>query len=655
MRNIKRYLAMLLCLCLLACGALAEKVEVISNDEDGIEVEAAPAEADALELYGELSLFEDEGDEISQTPKAAGDDPVPNTVGEALWAPNAEGEDAVPNAAGVKIDATHFPDAIFREYVKSSFDKDNNGVLSSKEIKAAKKIYIEGLTSIEGIEYFTYLAYLDCSRGGLVKLNVSKNTRLEELYCLDNSIKKLDVSKNTRLKKLNCSSNILSKLDVRKNTRLEELDCGGNNLTSLDVRKNKELKVLDCGYNSIAKLDVHKNKKLKELVCPVNRLSDLDIHNNEKLEHIDCSNNKLTSLDVHKNKRLKSIMCSNNNITTLDISKNTRLEYLLCYNNKIKTLDTHNNTQLKRLTCYKNKIASLDILKNKRLEMLQCYDNKITSLDLSKCPSLVKCAKQGTRTVDNKCYLFYQYGALLFLQIDKATKVYTDVVSNVSITKGESATLQVGETLTLSATISPMTAAPTSLNWSTSNKKVATVSSKGLVTAKKAGTATITVKTKNGKKDTIKITVKTKEKKIELSKYLNKDIQAFAKEYGLTVKKGKWSQTSWDEGVTYYYIHNAEINVDAEKGSGGKYRIINIEVKKRGRYYLYGIRPGDGRESAINKLKAHFKNNPYAVYSMDETLYEVTIDKHDLDWEWYWVGLYFEGDKVQSVIHCETT
>ena len=37
------------------------------------------------------------------------------------------------------------------------------------------------------------------------------------------------------------------------------------------------------------------------------------------------------------------------------------------------------------------------------------------------------------------------------------------------------------------------------LTWTTSNKAVATVSSKGVVTAKKAGKATITVRTENGK------------------------------------------------------------------------------------------------------------------------------------------------------------
>lgn len=45
-------------------------------------------------------------------------------------------------------------------------------------------------------------------------------------------------------------------------------------------------------------------------------------------------------------------------------------------------------------------------------------------------------------------------------------------------------------------------------SWKTSNKKIATVSSKGKITAKKKGKATITVTLKSGKKATVKVTVK---------------------------------------------------------------------------------------------------------------------------------------------------
>ena len=68
-------------------------------------------------------------------------------------------------------------------------------------------------------------------------------------------------------------------------------------------------------------------------------------------------------------------------------------------------------------------------------------------------------------------------------------------------------TLDTGKTSTLKATVYPSNAANKKCTWSSSNTSVATVDSNGKVTAKKAGTATITVKTSNGKTATCKVTV----------------------------------------------------------------------------------------------------------------------------------------------------
>lgn len=81
----------------------------------------------------------------------------------------------------------------------------------------------------------------------------------------------------------------------------------------------------------------------------------------------------------------------------------------------------------------------------------------------------------------------------------------------------------IGDTYTLTSTITPSTAKTDILTWSSSNKAVATVSA-GLVTAKKAGTATITVSTSNGKKTTCKITVSSK-KPTQIT--LNKSSETF--------------------------------------------------------------------------------------------------------------------------------
>ena len=82
-------------------------------------------------------------------------------------------------------------------------------------------------------------------------------------------------------------------------------------------------------------------------------------------------------------------------------------------------------------------------------------------------------------------------------------------VTKVKLNKTKS-TMTVGKKQTLKATVTPKKASSKAVVWKSSNKKVATVTSKGVVKAKKAGTATITATAKDGsgKKATCKVTVK---------------------------------------------------------------------------------------------------------------------------------------------------
>lgn len=83
-------------------------------------------------------------------------------------------------------------------------------------------------------------------------------------------------------------------------------------------------------------------------------------------------------------------------------------------------------------------------------------------------------------------------------------------VTGVSLDK-TTAELEVGGTLTLTATIEPANATNQNVSWSSSDENVATVAN-GTVTAKAAGSAVITVKTADGGKEascTITVTEKT--------------------------------------------------------------------------------------------------------------------------------------------------
>lgn len=81
-------------------------------------------------------------------------------------------------------------------------------------------------------------------------------------------------------------------------------------------------------------------------------------------------------------------------------------------------------------------------------------------------------------------------------------------VSGVSVSPADGAMVKVGETLQLSATVTPDNAFDKSVTWSSDNEPVATVSADGLVTAVSSGVATITVKTTdNSKTASVVITV----------------------------------------------------------------------------------------------------------------------------------------------------
>jgi uncharacterized protein YjdB len=78
-------------------------------------------------------------------------------------------------------------------------------------------------------------------------------------------------------------------------------------------------------------------------------------------------------------------------------------------------------------------------------------------------------------------------------------KVELVVVPVTGVTLNETAaTLAIGETTTLIATVAPADAADKSVAWTTSDAAVATVDAAGVVTAVAAGTATITVTTTDG-------------------------------------------------------------------------------------------------------------------------------------------------------------
>ena len=138
---------------------------------------------------------------------------------------------------GVPIDAAHFPDENFRQYVSKSWDSNSDGYLSDNEADACNYLSCPSdVKDMTGVEYFSKLTSIYVWGGQLAKLDVSKNTALRTLNVSNTQLTSLDLSKNTELNKLICTNNKLTSLNISANTALWELECYGNQLTALDVR-----------------------------------------------------------------------------------------------------------------------------------------------------------------------------------------------------------------------------------------------------------------------------------------------------------------------------------------------------------------------------------------------------------------------------------
>ncbi|MBP5684395.1 MAG: DUF5011 domain-containing protein [Bacilli bacterium] len=97
----------------------------------------------------------------------------------------------------------------------------------------------------------------------------------------------------------------------------------------------------------------------------------------------------------------------------------------------------------------------------------------------------------------------------------KLTRVVNVVKKTIPVktikTDKDSYSVYVGDSLTIKPTISPTDATDKTLTWTSSNKKVATVSSSGKVKGVSKGSVTITIKDSSGKvSKTVKVTVKEK-------------------------------------------------------------------------------------------------------------------------------------------------
>ena len=373
---------------------LEGKADVISEDGTSKAIEAGEGWLTVSDESGNIieskeagaEEFEFTGIDIDAL-KGAEDNPM------VLKASNGmllNGKAPTVSEGEVALDATNFPDMIFRLYLMDTVDKDRNWVLSTDELKLST-LYVKalGLTDLKGIEFFKDLETLDCGSNDITSLDLSGNTKLKSLYCRKNQLQSINISNCKDLGYFTCDENELKTLDVSGCTKLQHLECQDNDLEILDLSNLSELVELDCSKNSIHKLDVTKNTLLTYLVCSGNPLTQLDVSKNVSLFALYCESDQLKKLDVSNNTQLQYLYAGENQIYSFDLSNNPILEEFSCYNCFLSDVDVSNNTKLKALRCGSNRnLSSLDLSHNPELEDLQFPFTKIAEIDLSNNPKL---------------------------------------------------------------------------------------------------------------------------------------------------------------------------------------------------------------------------------------------------------------------------
>lgn len=197
----------------------------------------------------------------------------------------------------------------------------------------------------------------------------------------------------------------------------------------------------------------------------------------------------------------------------------------------------------------------------------------------------------------------------------------TTPVTGVSLNQ-TSATMEIGATLQLTATVSPSNATNKAVTWS-SNRPVASVDSNGLVTALAAGSATITVRTNDGSKTaTCNVTVNATEEVIvsfggqtlHVGDYINYDCGTSGY-YGYDITD---TTNPYYEGHYHQYTSSSNYKYGWRilgKDSSGQLLIISEDMipitggeddGRRSRLILYGEEGYVNGADALNEFGAAY-------------------------------------------------
>jgi len=344
----------------------------------------------------------------------------------------------------VPLDEAHFPDAHFRECLKTAINTEsgNNNAYDSQTntIRVADVKVLncneKGIKSLKGIELFPNLGMFFCKANNLIAFKPHPKS---DIWNYDFNGQSYDIGNNTSVN----LATVDSAFDPTKLTDLEGAELNGTTLSfgehsfeatytyhpidghpertmSVEITRYAdgiEISVTDFPDEYLRKFlqeDPSMKKYLKEdgkISLGINEI-EIDWHYDditslkgiEKFIHLQILNindrkvgKSLQTVNLPKS--LIHLYCANvKDLTEIsNLDELTNLESLNISNNaSLKTLDVTNNTKLKKLSCgsdggagHETILESLTLPSDPSLlEELDCSRTKLTELNLSNCTGL---------------------------------------------------------------------------------------------------------------------------------------------------------------------------------------------------------------------------------------------------------------------------
>ncbi|MCC8036280.1 MAG: hypothetical protein LIO77_10215 [Rikenellaceae bacterium] len=245
-------------------------------------------------------------------------------------------------------------DENFRNFCLQYYDLDGDGVFTPEEAARITEVILnnERIYSLEGIEYFTALEYLDCSENFISDIDVSGCPELRVLNANFNPLKTVNVSGNPLLEELGC---------ITRDINSDPLGKQPGQIESLDVSSNPLLKTLNLNFLGLSELNIGNNPNLKELYLNENSLSALDLSHCTGLVELQASSSGLRELTLPVGGSLVRLTVDGNELTTLNLGGQSALYTVGCSYNNLTHIELSGCSALFSLSCMENRLTELDL------------------------------------------------------------------------------------------------------------------------------------------------------------------------------------------------------------------------------------------------------------------------------------------------------